>query len=182
MKYLVVGLGNPGKEYEKTRHNLGFLVMNALIKKLDASKVNTQVQAGFWKAWIHNNQTEILLIEPATYMNKSGQAVSPFLKLNHIPEKHLKEHLIVIHDDLDLPLGKIRISQNASAGGHNGVKSIIEALGTKDFTRVRIGIGRPVVDQPIDEYVLSRFSAEEKKLLPDIIDKAILETEKLFSK
>jgi len=176
MKYLIAGLGNPGKEYGKTRHNLGFLVMNEFIKKIDAVEVNTKIQAGFWKKWSNGN--ELLLIEPTTYMNESGKAVSPFLKVNDIPE----DRLIVIHDDLDLPFGEIRVSKNSSAAGHNGVKSIIEALGSKDFTRIRIGIGRPTNDQPIEDYVLTRFSSEEKKQLPEIIDKSILEIEKLFSK
>ena len=176
MTYLIVGLGNPGKEYEKTRHNLGFLVVDEMIGRYDAVPSNTKLQMKLWTTKLAG--TTVLLTEPQTFMNLSGNAVAPLARAKKIAP----DHLIVVHDDLDLPFGSLRVSRNASAGGHNGVQSVIDTLGTKDFTRVRIGIGRPANDQPIEDYVLTRFNAEEKKQLPEIIDKSILEIEKLFSK
>jgi len=176
MTYLIVGLGNPGKEYEKTRHNLGFLVVDEIIARYDAVPSNTKLQTKLWTAKIAN--ASVLMTEPQTFMNLSGNAVAPVVRTKKIAT----DHLVIVHDDLDLEFGKIRVSRGASAGGHNGVQSVIDALGTKDFTRVRIGIGRPVNDQPIEDYVLTRFSAEEKKQLTEIVDKTILEIEKLFSK
>jgi PTH1 family peptidyl-tRNA hydrolase len=176
MTYLVVGLGNPGKEYEKTRHNLGFLVVDEMIARHNAVSSNTKLQAKLWTTKIAS--AIILFAEPQTFMNLSGNAITPLCQTKKIAP----DHLIVVHDDLDLPFGTLRVSRGASAGGHNGVQSIIDSLGTKDFTRIRVGIGRPANDQPIEDYVLTRFSAEEKKQLPEIIDKSILEIEKLFSK
>jgi PTH1 family peptidyl-tRNA hydrolase len=176
MSYLIVGLGNPGKEYERSRHNLGFFVVDEIVARHGAVSSNTKLQTKLWTTKLAG--TTVLLTEPQTFMNLSGNAVAPLARAKKIAP----DHLIVVHDDLDLPLGTIRISRGASAGGHNGVQSVIDTLGTKDFTRVRIGIGRPANDQPIEDYVLTRFTAEEKKQLPEIIDKSILELEKLFSK
>ncbi len=176
MHYLIVGLGNPGEEYAKTRHNFGFNVVDEMVGRYDAAPSNTKLQAKLWTA--KAGGATVLLAEPQTFMNLSGSAVAPLLRTKKIE----LDRLIVIHDDLDLPFGEIRVSRGASAGGHNGVKSIIEAVGSKDFARVRVGIGRPADERPIEDYVLARWSAEEKKALPEIIDKAIIETEKLFSK
>jgi PTH1 family peptidyl-tRNA hydrolase len=176
MTYLIVGLGNPGKEYEKTRHNLGFLVIDEMIERYDAVPTNTKLQTKLWTAKLGG--ATVLIAKPQTFMNLSGNAVAPLARTKNIAP----DHIIITHDDLDLEFDKIRVSRGASAGGHNGVQSVIDALGTKDFTRVRIGIGRPVNDQPIEDYVLTRFSAEEKKQLTEIVDKTILEIEKLFSK
>jgi peptidyl-tRNA hydrolase, PTH1 family len=173
--FLIVGLGNPGTKYEKTRHNFGFLVVDEIIKRHDAVSSNTKLQTKLWTA--KASGATILLAEPQTFMNLSGNAVAPLTRAKKI----IPEHLIVVHDDLDLPLGTIRVSRGASAGGHNGVQSIIDALGTKDFIRVRMGIGRPTNDQAIEDFVLTRFSAEEKKMLPEVIDKAINETISLIS-
>jgi PTH1 family peptidyl-tRNA hydrolase len=176
MKFLIVGLGNPGENYSKTRHNLGFLVVDEMIARFDAVPSKTKLQTKLWTVKIAG--TTVLMAEPQTFMNLSGNAVAPLIRTKKIA----LDRLIIVHDDIDLPLGSIRVSRGASAGGHNGVQSVIDALGTKDFTRVRIGIGRPTNDQPIEDYVLTRFSADEKKQLPALIDKTILEIEKLFSK
>jgi PTH1 family peptidyl-tRNA hydrolase len=138
--------------------------------------VNTKLLAVLWTA--RGNGDTVHFMKPQTFMNLSGTAVAPFVKTKKIEPAQL----IVIHDDIDLPLGKIRVSHNASAGGHNGAQSIITSLGTKEFARVRVGIGRPIDGQQIDEYVLGRFSPEEKAKLSIIIDEAITATEKLFSK
>jgi len=173
--FLIVGLGNPGTKYSKTRHNLGFLVVDELVKRYTAVSANTKLQTELWS--VKRDGQTILLAEPQTFMNLSGNAVAPLCRAKKIG----LDQLIIVHDDLDLPFGKIRVSHGASAGGHNGAASIISSLGTKDFTRVRVGIGRPASDQPIDDYVLSRFSAEEKKALPDLIDKVIDEVTKIIS-
>lgn len=147
-----------------------------MIARFDAVSSNTKLQTKLWTAKIAG--AIVLMAEPQTFMNLSGNAVAPLVRTKKIAT----DHLVIVHDDLDLEFGRIRVSRGASAGGHNGVQSIIDALGTKEFTRVRVGIGRPANDQPIEDYVLTRFSVEEKKQLPTLIDKTILEIEKLFSK
>jgi len=164
---LIVGLGNPGKEYSANRHNIGFLCINhlarlqhiSLDKKQGKARIGTGVISG----------TQVVLAKPQTYMNASGIAV-----MNLLGKYKLKpEDLIVIHDDLDLPLGKIRIKQSSSAGGHNGIKSIIGSLGTQEFTRFRIGISRPqnenVAEDTIVDYVLGDFEGEDRKLVDETI-------------
>ena len=174
MSYLIVGLGNPGEEYSKTRHNFGFMVIDALLEHTGANPINTKYLARFWNARV--GRAPAIIMEPQTYMNASGQVVAPFMKTKGLEA----DDLIVVHDDLDLPFGTIRVSENASAAGHNGVQSIIDSIGTQNFFRVRLGIGRPKTDKPIEDYVLGRFSAEEKNALPEIIERAILEIEKIF--
>lgn len=174
MTFLIVGLGNPSEKYSKTRHNLGFMVADELVKKTGAVSVNTKFNADIWT--VKMDDATSFIMKPSTFMNNSGQAVAPFMKSKKISP----EHLILIHDDLDIPFGKIRISKDTSSAGHNGVQSVIDSLGTKDFTRVRIGIGRPTNEQPIEDYVLAKFSTDKKKVLPDIIDKSILEIEKIL--
>lgn len=164
---LIIGLGNPGSEYENNRHNLGFMCLNYLAKKHD---IRFNRKEG--KARVGNGElagTKVLLAKPQTYMNNSGDAVSRLVAKFGV---HL-EDLIVIHDDLDLPLGKIRISQGSGPGGHKGIESIIFYLDSKDFIRIRIGIGRPQTSETCEteviSYVLSDFTPEEK----EIIDKTI---------
>lgn len=175
MAYLIVGLGNPGKEYSGSRHNLGFLVVDEMVARYHAVNSNAKQQTKLWTAKIAG--ATVLMAEPQTFMNLSGHAVAPLVRAKKIA----LDRLIVVHDDLDLPLGNLRVSRNASAGGHNGVQSLIAALGTKDFIRIRVGIGRPTNDQPIEDYVLARFSAKEKPMLPRILDEAIDETVKIVS-
>jgi peptidyl-tRNA hydrolase, PTH1 family len=165
---LIVGLGNPGKEYSTNRHNIGFLCLNhfarihriALDKKQGKSRVGSGVVAG----------VDVVLAKPQTYMNASGIAVSQLLQRY----KLTNQDLIVVHDDLDLPLGKIRIRQGSSAAGHNGIKSIIASLGTQDFIRIRVGISRPqapneCAEETIIDYVLGDFHPEDRPVIEDII-------------
>jgi PTH1 family peptidyl-tRNA hydrolase len=166
---LIVGLGNPGKEYSTNRHNIGFLCINHLARQqhisLDKKQGKARVGAGFISG------TQVVLAKPQTYMNASGIAVISLLNKH----KLTPDDLIVIHDDLDLPLGKIRIKPGNSAGGHNGIKSIIGSLGTQDFTRIRIGISRPQIGEAAEEtivdYVLGDFEGYDRKLVDETIKK-----------
>src|SRR5512133_2535085 len=167
--FLIVGLGNPGEKYSKTRHNLGFVVVDELIKRYDAAPSNTKLLTKLWST--KRDGHAVLLAEPQTFMNLSGNAIAPLVRTKKIS----LDRLIVVHDDLDLPFGKIRVSHGASSGGHNGAASTIDSLASKNFTRVRIGIDRPENNELIEGYVLSHFGTEERKALPELIDKTILE-------
>ncbi len=164
---LIVGLGNPGKQYEKTRHNVGFMVIDELIKELNAVKSSSSFKGEFYKS------DDILLLKPTTYMNLSGESVvlaKNFYKIDI-------NDIVVIHDDLDLPFGAVRFKKGGGNGGHNGLKSI-DALVGKDYIRVRIGIGKPQNKKEVASYVLSNFSNKEEENLSDIIShttKAVLE-------
>ncbi|MGM0410492.1 MAG: aminoacyl-tRNA hydrolase [Bacillota bacterium] len=163
----IVGLGNPGEKYSKTRHNIGFRVVHELSKdlsiKADQLKCHSLIGTGFIE------DEKIILAQPLTYMNNSGKAVKAILNHFNISEKDL----IVIYDDLDLEPGKLRIKKNGSSGGHNGIKSIINSLGTRDFTRIRIGIGRPPEKVKVVDYVLGYFTEKEEELIQEKIDDAI---------
>jgi peptidyl-tRNA hydrolase, PTH1 family len=165
---LIVGLGNPGKEYSTNRHNIGFLCLNhfarlhriTLDRKQSRSRVGIGCVAG----------NEVALAKPQTYMNLSGIAVSQLMQRYKLSV----EDLVVIHDDLDLPLGKIRVRKGSSAAGHNGIKSIIANLGTQEFIRIRVGISRPAredenKEESIVDYVLGDFTAEDKSVIEDTI-------------
>lgn len=160
---LVIGLGNPGKKYAKTRHNLGFMAINFLREKLDAPKfkLNKKCNAEVSKT------DSFILAKPQTFMNNSGEAAIAILSFY----KLTSADLTVIHDDLDFDFGKIKAGAGHGAAGHNGVKSIIELLGTKDFNRVRLGLGRPPSHIPPEDYVLQNFSPDELKQLPEIFKK-----------
>jgi len=164
---LLVGLGNPGKEYEKTRHNVGFMVIDELVKSLRAKKPSEEALSLVYKIRIGGK--EVFLAKPLTYMNNSGAAV-----YNLLEEYGLSpEQMIVIYDDLDLPLGTIRLRLKGSSGGHKGVESIIKYIGTQNFPRLRIGIGRPKKKEDVVKYVLSPFSQEEEKVINQVIKKAV---------
>ena len=158
--WMVVGLGNPGREYEATRHNVGFRVTDLLAQKL-------QVRIDRLKFRALTRQTElggkkVLLVQPQTYMNLSGAAVSALASYYHIPP----QRVLVIFDDISLPPGRIRIRRDGSAGGHNGIKSIIQSLGTDQFPRIKVGVGaKPHPDYDLADWVLSKFSAQEEKAL-----------------
>ncbi len=167
---LIVGLGNPGKEYSTNRHNIGFLCLNHIARKQHISLDRKQGKARIGLGAIAGQ--EVVLAKPQTYMNLSGQSVSSLMQKYHVT----LEDVIVIHDDLDLPLGKIRIRKDSSAGGHNGIKSIIACLGTQDFIRLRVGISRPPREgeereQTIVEYVLGDFSREDQPVIDDVISR-----------
>lgn len=160
---LIVGLGNPGKKYQHTRHNMGFMAADFLREKLDAPKfkLNKKCNAEVAK----NN--EMIFAKPQTFMNNSGEAAAKLLSFYKLSPADIT----VIHDDLDLEFGKIKTGAGHGAAGHNGVKSIIDALGTKNFNRIRLGISRPPANIPPEDYVLQNFSAEELKQLPEIFKK-----------
>lgn len=163
----IVGLGNIGRKYENTRHNIGFMVVDALAEKhhiqLDQQKFN-----GLYTTALIDGE-KVLLIEPMTYMNASGEAVRPLLDYYKIA----LEDMIVLYDDLDMPPGRLRLRQKGSAGGHNGIRSLIQHLGTDEFKRIRIGIGRPVGRMSVPNFVLQRFSEDEMFTMSHVIDRTI---------
>ena len=154
---LIVGLGNPGKEYHNTRHNAGFCVIDELVKdlgiELDKKKYNALYTI------YDNGNRKYLFVEPQIYMNSSGEAVFKLCNFYKIRS----ENIIIIYDDMDLPLGKLRLRNSGSSGGHNGVKSIISLMNTDDIKRIRIGISKNKNDDVID-YVLGKFKGEELKV------------------
>lgn len=177
---LIVGLGNPGTEYERTRHNIGFMAVDALAKDWSISLGKEKRFYGIFgegrlsSSLAHNGK--IRLLKPTTYMNLSGQAVracADWFKCS-------PENILVIYDDMDLPLGKLRLRPSGSAGGHNGMKSIISHLGTQNFPRLRLGIGRGCnkenqaiatkANQNVTNHVLGGFTATENKVLPEVLD------------
>lgn len=162
--WIIVGLGNPGKTYSHTRHNLGFMVVDLLAERFSFPAWKKQ---NYSLVTTHNiDETRLMLVKPLTYMNRSGQAVSEIIRYSPPVEE-----LVVVHDDLDLPVGAIRIRQKGSAGGHKGVSSIIGYLGRQDFTRVKIGIGRSE-GVPVEKYVLSPFDKVEIPIVEESIQKA----------
>lgn len=166
---LIVGLGNPGLKFRKTRHNIGFMALDALQKEnnFPKFKLDKKSKAEITKGVINNQ--EILLAKPQTYMNTSGFAVKT-LTINY---KLLTNNLLVIHDDFDLPFGEVKIVENSGSGGHHGVESIIQALGTKNFKRLKIGI-RPNYEQiKAENFVLKKFSKDEQSRLAEITKNAI---------
>lgn len=161
---LIVGLGNPGEQYRSTRHNIGFLVVDQL-----ARKWGTDVYQEKWHA-LHAaasfEKKKLHIVKPLTFMNRSGKAVVQYYRFF----KMLPEHLLVIHDDLDMAPGRIKLVRGGGAGGHNGIKSIVESLGTPDFYRLKFGIGRPGKggihpDFPVENYVLGNFDESEMKIV-----------------
>jgi len=164
---IIVGLGNPGEDYAQTRHNLGFMLIDKLAAAAGANVKRRECQSLVGGALIEDRR--VVLVKPQTFMNLSGEAVSC---LNSKYESEEKNSLIVISDDLALPFGKIRLRQRGSAGGHNGLKSIIGALGTNEFARLRIGIQpeHPVSDAK--RFVLDRFSSTERESLAEILERA----------
>jgi len=165
---LIIGLGNPGEKFQKTRHNLGFLVLNELLKKSNFSdwKKSKKINCLNSKGLIANKEVE--LVKPLTYMNNSGKAVKYAAKKHNLSRKDI----FVIHDDIDLPLGKIRISKGRSSAGHKGVQSIIKELATKDFVRFRVGI-QPKTGKPKnpEKFVLEKFNRKEEKIVKEVIEK-----------
>ena len=161
---LIVGLGNFGKEYKNTRHNIGFMALDYYAKKnnltLDKKKFK-----GLYTETIINNE-KVILLEPQTYMNLSGTCMRDFILYFHIDIKDV----LVIYDDMDLDIGSLRLREKGSAGGHNGIKNIIENIKTSDFKRVRVGISKDK-DRNVIDYVLGKFSEEEKKIIDEKIEK-----------
>ena len=166
MKYLIVGLGNIGEEYSNTRHNIGFIVLDALAKA--SNLIFTEQRYGSVSEYKFKGRKYILL-KPNTYMNLSGKAVNYWLQKEKIPI----EHLLVIVDDLALPFGKIRIKEKGGAGGHNGLTHINDTLGTQKYARLRFGIGDEFAKGKQVNYVLGKWSSEEKEKLKNRIEIAL---------
>ncbi len=164
--FLLIGLGNPGREYRDSRHNIGFMLIDRLCVRLDARGMKLQSKAIVISTKFEKRR--VILAKPQTYMNLSGASVQGLLHFYKIPV----EDLLVAHDDLDLPLGAIRIRPGGGPGGQRGMASTIEQLGTKDFPRLRLGIGRPPGRMDPKDYVLQGFSREEFKFLPEVLDRA----------
>jgi PTH1 family peptidyl-tRNA hydrolase len=165
---LIVGLGNPGREYAATRHNIGFMVVDRLAHKLGLAVEKKKFNALLGQGQIRSEK--VLLAKPQTYMNLSGEAVTALLNWYKLGPADL----IVIFDDLDLPPGKLRIRPEGSSGGHKGMESIILALGTDGFPRLRIGVGRPEIpDFDSANYVLSRLTAGEVKIFEEAVNLAV---------
>jgi peptidyl-tRNA hydrolase, PTH1 family len=172
---LVVGLGNPGDNYARTRHNLGFMVADLLAARLGA-KFKAHKRSGAEVVSGRLGGHSILLAKPRCYMNESGRQIGPLAKFYSVAPANI----IVIHDDLDLEFGRIRLKIGGGAGGHNGLRSVAAALGTKDFQRVRIGIGRPPGRKDPAVFVLENFTAAERPEVPTICEQAADATELLI--
>lgn len=160
---IIAGLGNPGKEYEHTRHNMGFDTIDELAKRFGVSLWKEDMKAEI--ATVTKNGEKILLVKPLTYMNNSGESVGAISKYCKVP----LEDIYIICDDLDLPPGKTRIRKKGSAGGHNGIKSLIAHLGSEEFTRFRIGVGHPQNGHTVIEHVLTRPYGEDIQKINDAI-------------
>ena len=171
---IIIGLGNPGKEYQKTRHNIGFLVLDELSTQFASSDISSWENNKKFQAEVcgvsYNNE-KIILVKPQTYMNESGAAVQ---QICHFYKATLRD-IIVVHDDKDIPLGEIKVQVNRGSAGHNGIKSIIEYLGSQDFTRVRVGIRsdneKKMQDTP--KFVLGKFGLFERSAMKKSIDEAV---------
>ena len=162
---LIVGLGNPGKEYAGTRHNCGFMVIDRLASKLNVDVDQNKFKGLYAKVKYHGE--DIILLKPQTYMNLSGESVNAVMNFFKID----KEDLLVIYDDLDMTVGKLRLRKTGSAGGHNGIKNIIAHLNSQDFKRIRVGIDRHKY-MNVADYVLSRFSKVEIEAIEQGIENA----------
>lgn len=164
--YLIIGLGNPGRDYRQNRHNIGFMLIDRLAVRLDARMSRLQSKA--LVASTRHGDAKIILAKPQTYMNLSGQSVQGLVRFYKIP----LEKLLLVHDDLDLPFGTLRLRPGGGAGGQKGVKSVIQHLGTQDFPRLRLGIGRPPGRMDAAAYVLQDFSQADEQVLSETLDRA----------
>jgi len=166
--YLIIGLGNPGSEYKDTRHNLGFRTVEELARRLNLSDLRLKNSFKAFVGESNYQEHKIILAQPATFMNLSGQAVSALLNWHKIPS----DHLIVIHDDVDLEVGVVRLRPRGAAGGHHGVESVIAEIGTPEFNRVRIGVGRESLTGDVTEYVLQKIPPTQRETLEAAVQKA----------
>ena len=178
--WLVVGLGNPGPEYATTRHNVGFLVTDLIADQLRvrlARHKRAHALAAEGKLGVPGSMTHLVLAEPLSFMNESGGPVKALMGFYGVEP----DRLVVIHDELDIPFGAIRVKSGGGDNGHNGLKSIRKALGTGDFFRVRVGIDRPPGRQDPADYVLKPFGSTERKELPDVVQRAADAVESLIT-
>lgn len=163
---VMIGLGNPGKKYEKTRHNIGFMAIDRLADKLMIPLNETKFKSIYGSGIV--NGEKVFLMQPQTFMNLSGESVRAFLDFY----KLTTDDMLVLYDDLDLPVGQIRLREKGGHGGHNGIRSLIQHLGTKEFKKIRLGIGRPTTSISIVDYVLQDFAKQEMQQIEDVIDRA----------
>ena len=164
--YLIVGLGNPEEEYDKTRHNMGFHTINKIASQYNLEIKKSKFQGLYENAIIENQK--VILVKPQTYMNLSGNCVKDFVEFYKIEN----DKIIIIYDDMDIEPGQIKIRKKGSSGGHNGMKSIIERLGTEEFSRIRIGIGKPQYKEDKINYVIGEIQEEDIEKLEKGVDKA----------
>ena len=160
---LIIGLGNPGKEYENTRHNIGFMAIDNYVKFHNLGDFKEKFNGMYLKYQLDNEQ--VILVKPLSFMNLSGDVVRKYVDYFKVDIKDI----LIIHDDLDMPVGKIKLKQNGSSGGHNGIKDISLKLGTEEFKRLKVGISNNK-NMDTKDYVLGRFSKEEKVLINEAID------------
>jgi PTH1 family peptidyl-tRNA hydrolase len=169
--FLIVGLGNPGTRYKLTRHNIGFLVIDALFDHLGAREENEQFKALIGKTRMKNaagEDVDVFLVKPQTYMNLSGEAVQPLMAYYKIP----LENVLVIHDEVDLPFAELKFQKKRGHGGHNGIRNIHEKIGD-DYARLRLGVGRPTIPQmEVADFVLQNFPREQETELSEFIGRA----------
>lgn len=163
---LVFGLGNPGHQYQNTRHNIGFLALDFFSKRHSFELLSSKFNSLCSEVTLFDQK--ILFIKPQTFMNLSGQAIKHFSDFYKVSS----QKIVILHDDIDLPFETIRKKAKGGHAGHNGVKSILEALGTDQFFRLRLGVGRPFDTTDVSDYVLSQFNSEEKQKLPALLEKA----------
>jgi peptidyl-tRNA hydrolase, PTH1 family len=173
--FIIFGLGNPGREYEKTRHNIGFIAMDkfSMDWKIDMTRVRFKSLVGEGKF----NGNRIYLVKPLTYMNNSGNSVRSFMRFYKVEPNRI----LVIHDDLDLPFGSIRLRENGGSAGQRGMQSIISRIGTNEFARLRIGIGRPPGTMDAVDYVLKEFSNNSESDLGLVLDHVVRCVETLLT-
>ena len=164
---MIVGLGNPGSGYKSTRHNTGFRIIDHLSRNVGASLKGRRFQSRNIRTTYRGR--EIVLLKPVTFMNQSGRAVKACADFFHLPPNRI----LVVHDDLDLPVGKIKVVRNGGPGGHKGVLSIIEHLGSREFPRIKIGIGRPRYGESPEDYVLAPFYEDEREIMLRVFKVAV---------
>ena len=165
--FLIAGLGNPGREYKASRHNIGFMLVSHLAEELGVTFSRVQSKALVTKTEYRGSR--LILAKPQTYMNLSGQAVGSLVKFYKIEF----DHLLVVYDDVDLPYGRIRMRPSGGSAGQKGMRSIIDQLGTQEFPRMRLGIGRPPGSKGAASYVLRDFSGEDAEFLPSVLDRGV---------
>lgn len=173
--YIIVGLGNPSKEYENTRHNIGFDTIDAIADKYNINVMELKHRARIGKGYIGGDK--VILAKPLTYMNLSGESVRAIIDYY---KAEPETELIVISDDISLPLGQIRVRKRGSAGGHNGLKNIIKHLGSENFQRIRMGVGEKPKDYDLVDWVLGHFNKEDRKAVDEAIGKAVQAVEMML--
>ena len=171
--FLIVGLGNPGREYENTRHNIGFAAIDIIAEKYNIDVNRTKFKGEYGEGFINGNK--VILLKPYTFMNLSGESVREAIDFYKLTE----EEVLIIYDDISLEVGRLRIREKGSAGGHNGIKSIINHIGTDVFTRIKIGVGAPKGD--LVNHVLGKFSKEEVNILKQTLDVVAKATEYIIA-